>query len=409
MENSLLTVLARVTLAASCAIVLVLLARRHVRARLGARTAYHLWMLVPALMLAAAVPSLQVSRQIVVQAVPAVDIARLAAPVAATAQLTWSGMLLTLWLLGALAAALLFVHAHRRYGASLGSLAAHGDAFMASTSAQGPALLGLWRPRIVLPADFRRRYSADEQALIITHERRHAERGDPMVNAFIALLQCTFWFNPLMHLAAARCRFDQELACDADVMARHAGKASAYAAAMLKTEVGGGFAPATCHWQSSHPLKERIMQLHQTPLNRTRRLTGRFALAALICTGMLGTLAVRAEPALGPTYMVAFKMTARGKTIEPKLMVRGGEPFSVAYAQDVVDWKGDFLVTPDKDGSVWLKSQFTIDGKKSEGIHNGGMPLGGSEQVRIVSDDGKSVLIDMHASVSLVPESPPAK
>jgi hypothetical protein len=124
---------------------------------------------------------------------------------------------------------------------------------------------------------------------------------------------------------------------------------------------------------------------------------------------MLGTLAARAEPVLGPTYMVAFKVTSRGKTIEPKAMVRGGEPFAVAYAQDGVDWKGDFLVTPDNDGSVWLKSQFTISGKKHGGSHNGQMALGGSEQVRIISDDGRDVLIDMHASVSLAPGALPAK
>ena len=75
-----------------------------------------------------------------------------------------------------------------------------------------------------VPADFAARYSADEQDLIIAHERQHAARHDPAANALLALLQCAFWFNPLMHLAASRFRFDQELACDAAVMARHGAR-----------------------------------------------------------------------------------------------------------------------------------------------------------------------------------------
>ena len=46
----------------------------------------------------------------------------------------------------------------------------------------------------------------------------------PEANAVLTSLQCISWFNPPMHLAASRCRFDQELACDADVMARTMAK-----------------------------------------------------------------------------------------------------------------------------------------------------------------------------------------
>ena len=299
MESSLLECLLRMALGTSVAILLVLSARTQVRGKFGARTAYHLWLLVPALMIAAALPPIHVSRVIVVDAIPALSAGRLGAPVVQAAQMTWTTLVAFAWLAGALATAGVFGLAQRRYLRSLGSLSAQAGVFLSATTAQGPALLGIWRARIVLPADFEQRYSSDEQQLIIAHEQCHAARRDPIVNALLALLQCALWFNPLVHLAAARCRFDQELACDADVLRDHPGRARAYAAAMLKTQVASAFAPVACHWQSSHPLKERIMQLNQISNNPARRMAGRALLAVFIATGIVGTMAARATPMPG--------------------------------------------------------------------------------------------------------------
>src|SRR5690606_182279 len=103
----------------------------------------------------------------------------------------------------------------------------------------GPALVGAWRARIVLPADFERRYDTLERELILAHERVHLARGDAWVNAFVALLRSLNWFNPLVHLAAAKFRLDQELACDAAVIARFPRARRRYADAMLKVQLAG--------------------------------------------------------------------------------------------------------------------------------------------------------------------------
>jgi bla regulator protein blaR1 len=320
--------------------------------------------------------------------------------------LDWSSLLLWAWLAGALATALVFVLAHRRYVHSLGRLTGADGLFIAATSDQGPALLGLWRPSIVLPADFASRYAPDEQSLIIVHERQHALRRDPLANACIALLQCGFWFNPLVHIAAARCRFDQELACDADVMERHPGRSRAYAAAMLKTQVGGVLAPVTCHWQSSHPLKERIMQLNKHTRNPWRRAAGRSLLAIVVAAGVLGTVAARAEPAKAHKYLVDFKMTVAGEYSTPTVLVAAGEPFTLTGAREGKTWSGDFLVTEGKDGQIWLKSQFSFDGKKG-GTHNAGMRLGERQHLAIMDDFGKGTMVMViDEGVTLAPQSP---
>lgn len=404
MAEALFDAMIKVGIGASVAIVLVLLARRPMRARFGAPAAYQLWLMVPALMIAAALPSMKVSRVILVESVPAIGIGRLGAPVASALPVQWDTALLGVWLAGSLAAAMLFFAAHRRYVASLGALRDDDGLFVASTSAQGPALLGFWRPRIVLPADFVQRYSAGEQALIIAHEQRHAIRRDPYVNALIAVLQCAFWFNPLLHLAAARCRFDQELACDADVLEHHPGQLRDYAAAMLKTQVGGTFAPVTCHWQSSHPLKERIMQLNKMTNNRTGRIAGRLLLATLVAAGVLGTVAARAEVTQKNKYLIDFKMTFAGEYSTPTVIVAVDEPFTLQGGRNGKVWSGDFIVTESKDGQVWLKSELSFNGKKG-GSHNAGMKSGGRQQLAIMDDADKGTMIMViDEGVTLLPK-----
>src|SRR3546814_498383 len=109
----------------------------------------------------------------------------------------------------------------RRFHRSLGALRVDGNGLLRAGSSTGlPAVVGL-RARIVLPADFDVRYSADERALILAHERTHRARGDVAGNALMAALRCVYWFNPLLWIAADRFRRDQELACDATVVARH--------------------------------------------------------------------------------------------------------------------------------------------------------------------------------------------
>src|SRR3546814_10618324 len=74
----------------------------------------------------------------------------------------------------------------------------------------------------------------------------------------MAALRCVYWFNPLLWIAADRFRRDQELACDATVVARHPHARRAYGEAMVKTQLSAMPAPLACHWFGGHPLKERI-------------------------------------------------------------------------------------------------------------------------------------------------------
>ena len=399
MAHELFELLARLVLAGSVAIAAALLLRLPFRRLAGADAAYLCWLMVPVAMLGASLPVLRAAPPLVLAIVPDVTTPALIAQALAPSATPWIALVLLAWAGGALACAALLAAGQRSFVRSLGSLTERDGVLVAASALHGPALLGLWRPAIVVPSDFASRYTEQERALILAHERLHAERRDPLANAVLALLQCAFWFNPLMHIAASRFRFDQELACDAGVMARAGGQRQAYAAAMLKTQSTGAPALATCHWQSSHPLKERIMQLKKTP-NNVRRRAGLTVVALLACASLLGTVAARAQSAPQQTYHVVFKFTASGETTAPSVIAAGGEPFAIRSSTGK-GWKGDFLVTEDTKGQIWLKSVFTLDGKPANGSHNGGHLPGQVNNVTILAPDG-SALIAMESSVSRV-------
>ncbi|MDB5291131.1 MAG: hypothetical protein JWL69_2372 [Phycisphaerales bacterium] len=103
----------------------------------------------------------------------------------------------------------------------------------------GPALAGVLRPRLLLPAAALRGLGRNELRLVILHELVHLRRGDLALNWLLAVLEGAHWFNPLVWFAFARLRADRELACDERVLsisppARRGDDCRDYGRAILK-------------------------------------------------------------------------------------------------------------------------------------------------------------------------------
>jgi beta-lactamase regulating signal transducer with metallopeptidase domain len=292
-----LSLLLRMNVAAGLAVVAVLLVRPLVRRLFGADVAYVLWLAPCIAALGALLP--------VVDAFTPLAARRLAGAMESeTAGVVGSGAgrLLLLWALGAALTAalmglsqLLFLHR-----------AARGRA--------GPALVGVFAPRLVVPADFADRFSAAERSMVRAHERAHIDRQDPLANAFIALLQVINWFNPLVHLAAVQARHDQELACDARVIAQRPGVRRLYAETLLKTQLGATPLPLGCHWaaRARHPLELRVALLKQDEPGHYRRLAGMTAVLAVgFAVGYGAWAAQPPSPApLNPPIFIQLKPPA---------------------------------------------------------------------------------------------------
>ena len=87
-----------------------------------------------------------------------------------------------------------------------------------SSAITSPAVTGLWKPVLLLPADFENAFTAPEARLMVQHELMHLKRHDLPLNALLCLLMALHWFNPLLWLAFLRVRADREVACDAQVL-----------------------------------------------------------------------------------------------------------------------------------------------------------------------------------------------
>lgn len=343
--------LLRLTLSISLALLLALVIRAPLRRYCGAAAAYQAWLIVPLVTLVACLPTRSTP---VVQVAPALRSVRTLVAQMAPAPSFQVDALLVLWALGALALAGWFVHAHRAFLRAAGPLRCE-DGLHIGRGATGPASVGLFRPIIIVPHDFTQRYTAAEQPLILAHERAHIARRDAFANLLQAAFQCVFWFNPLVHLAAQRFRQDQELSCDAIVMAQHPQQRRSYAEALLKSHATHSRQHAVSF--ATHPIKERLMQLQSSHPRPSRRIAGRCLVGVLALGAIFGTLAARAEPT-APTYSVAMTIDADGTQSAPRVLARGGEQFAVATGP----WRIEMTVRAAKNaGDVWVAGKIYKD------------------------------------------------
>ncbi|HAU79697.1 TonB family protein [Stenotrophomonas sp.] len=264
---------------------LVLAAARPLLLRLGgAALAYRSWWLLPLMLV---VPSLPVPPLTITETAPVMVMASaLRAPAVPHDASQWPLLLLTVWLLGAVAMAGISWRAQRRFAQAMGALQPRQDGSWQASGDPGlPALVGLWRPRIVVGPDFEQRFSPAEQDLILRHEHSHRRHGDPWANAALALLRCVFWFHPLLPWAARRFLRDQELACDARTVDPHPALRRLYANALLKAQLVYPVAPMACHWRSQPMLKERIAMLKEHKRKALPWLTGQVLVVGM-CVGL---------------------------------------------------------------------------------------------------------------------------
>src|SRR5471030_2273762 len=384
--NELLPMLLRATVALSVAAIAVIALRLLLRRGFGPGVAYAAWLAVPLCALAALLPAAPSGSVLALHAAPTVP--PLAAAMRGLAQAPSSaqasGLILLAWLAGALYCAARQARQQRAYLRSLGKLTRRGGITYAASPHTGPALVGLWRPFIVVPVDFDRHYTLQERKLILAHERAHARSRDPLANATAAALRCLSWFNPLVHIAERLMRADQELACDAEVVRRHPNARRSYANAMLKTQLSAGDAPLACQWQSTHPLKARIMNLNQTT-SYAVRLSGRLLIASAMAAASWTAWAAQQAPA-GQLYDVAVKLDVGGASSAPHLHARAGETATLRSGDGAQQWETKLTLKPTDNGKVFISSSVKHGGKE---VGKPGLlvALGEPGTVRIELDD----------------------
>lgn len=334
------------TLVASTLLMLLVLALRGPVARLfGPRVAYALWAL-PALRMvlpplpadvapaplralpeAMHVQELLAAASLLTQPSPA--------SVAVESGYDWPQMLLALWVAGAVTFFLWHVLSYRRFvrrtlaeATQLPRFDRDGIEVCASPHAGGPFAAGIFLKAIVLPLDWRKRYEPDELRLALEHETEHHRRCDMSANLVALGVLAIHWWNPIAHRAHRAFRVDQELACDAIVLARATpAERHAYGSALLKSACDR-LPVAACALGAGEDLKRRLRMMASYRQDRQRGRLGMMIASGLVGGGLVLTASggIAAEttktveqkvrtallqtPALAPVAMAATPVPA---------------------------------------------------------------------------------------------------
>ena len=245
-----------------------------------------------------------------------------APPVEAPSATAWLGMLATVWLgIYLLGLAML---AWRRWRGrhtlrallqaarplATADLAAHGafaPAQLCQLQAQRIAVLeidapisamlvGVWRPRLLLPAHLRH-FTPGQQQLVIEHELTHARRRDSVLQLLASGIQLLLWFNPAAGWLAGKLAWAQELGCDSHVLAgRPQQQRRDYAAALvrqlgLQTRFPAGLA----FGGQPNSMLERVARMRDSGAG-SMHWRARLGMGLALCT--LGAASVALQPAL---------------------------------------------------------------------------------------------------------------
>ncbi|MFT3829670.1 MAG: M56 family metallopeptidase [Opitutaceae bacterium] len=217
-----------------------------------------------------------------------------------------------------------------------------------------PAISGLLRPTLWLPAGLAEQVGEAALRDVVRHELAHWRRGDIWAQDLFALVRSLHWWNPLVWLAVRAARADGEIACDEFVMQRMASaEPSAYGASLLKVlgAAGGrtGTSAALGVFETQNQLKRRILMIakYRTPsLGRT--LFGMALVTAVVALGV--TRELRAESsATGVGVQITTTAPAgwweNGNAVEKYVVgtdATQGKPAPSAYVKSIAETTNTF-------------------------------------------------------------------
>lgn len=173
-----------------------------------------------------------------------------------------------------------------------------------SAAVTSPCLMGLIRPKLVLPAD-QSKWKRAELELIMEHEMYHYRKKDLWLKMMMAAVCCVHWFNPFVWLMKKQFFYDMELACDGSVLSgRSKEEREKYAKVMLVFAGSGKGASAfsTSFGGSRKQMRARIDYMLDTSRKKRGRLSIILAAMLVLMTGIVVSCGYKQENDNGNPY-----------------------------------------------------------------------------------------------------------
>ena len=237
-----------------------------------------------------------------------------------------------------------------------------------SPTVASPLCVGLVRPAVLLPSDWRA-WPAEKLEAVLTHEWAHAARRDVLWQTLAGVAAAVYWPHPLAWVAAWRMRAERELACD-DWVVRLGGAPARYAGWLVDVAAAGtGRSPAgSVAMASGRGLERRIAAVLD---GRRRRLpvTRRAALTLWAMAAIMAILAGSVSP-LARSRAASAPATQRSSTTKPSpggVTLSPGDLVSVevhGLFSPIDDAKVEMHV--ERDGTIPLP--LTADGVRVAGL-----------------------------------------
>ncbi len=152
-----------------------------------------------------------------------------------------------------------------------------------------PAVTGLLRPTLLLPADWRTALSEGALDEVLKHELSHVKHHDLWWNWASLLVAALHWFNPLVWKAVTEFHEDRELRCDASALtACSARQRVAYGRILLRYQQSliapvatAGVAPLV---RTPHSLHQRLLMItHPLATRPWLHLVAAVSLGLFVC------------------------------------------------------------------------------------------------------------------------------
>ncbi|HEY0257406.1 MAG TPA: M56 family metallopeptidase, partial [Candidatus Methylacidiphilales bacterium] len=332
-----------------------------------------------------------------------------------TRSITFYSLLAVIWLAGALILLVLTWQVNRRFARHVANSPAISDSellrlfakaktelgihrsirLIESGHVQSPAIMGLFQPTLLLPADVRKKFDARELRFIFLHELAHLKRGDVMAQALIALLQIFHWFNPVLWFAFRRMRIDREPATDALVLSRTGeSEKERYGLMLIK-------------------LLEHFNQRHSLPtlvgiLEDKDQFKRRFSMIAKFTRGAYGwsLLGAVVIALLGVACLTKSKAAQIADTVSSTTAAPITKPISdaEAKAQDIAAMVDGHVITLDELREQWIPAKKDLEASVSgKALQERLIELGRRIPVTLI--DRQLIIDDFKAQGWFIPKS----
>jgi len=173
---------------------------------------------------------------------------------------------------------------------------------------RSPGVMGIFRPRLFVPAELEAVLSPDELDAVLLHEAIHVARHDNLWSALQTVCAALSWYNPLVWFVSQQLQLETEMSCDERVLSVTAP--GVYLNAIAKSVrhslglLAPGFSPV-----GSTPVGLRLGNILSFPPRPSARTAGPVALAvlavAMLMSGYAGSVTAAAPRGASRSYSAA--------------------------------------------------------------------------------------------------------